>query len=266
MPYSRTITSDLVIQNLYERREIYNLCNRGFDGLLHEQRGANKILVPSLPLLEAVTPPATNRKYMIGDTDMAEIVLQKSVVELGMEVEAKFTDKSGNLIIGFTDGMSKAHSKNFNARVIAEAQNNGTVINWEGATLSFSDFANIDAKFDQLEVDAEDRFVVYPARLKGQFYQDPDLARAVSYNPNFLRGGIVEILNLKLIPSARVGKLGGKENLVGIWGPGLAFVLDNMIDREEVYDKTNKRTDIDYLVWYGAKLLRPEWAIINKAN
>lgn len=266
MPYSKTITSDLVVQNLYEQKKIYNLCNRGFDGFLQEQRGAHKILIPALPLLEAVTPPATNRKYMIGDTDMIEVIAEKSVVEIGMEVEAKFTNKSGSLIMGFTEGMSRAHGKNFDAQVIAEAQNNGTVINWEGATLGFQDFANIDAKFDDLEVDAEDRFVVYPARLKNQFYKDPDLARAVSFNPNFLTNGIVEILNLKLIPSARVAKLGGKETLVGVWGPGLAFVLDNLVDREEVYDKTNKRTDIDYLVWYGTKLLRSEWAIVNKEN
>lgn len=261
--YSRTVTSELVIQNLYEQKNIYNLCNRSFDGFLQEQRGANKILIPSLPLLEAVTPPATNRKYLIGNTDMVECIAQKSVVEIGMEVEAKFTNKSGSLIKGFTEGMAKAHAKNFDAKVIAEAQANGTTMTWDGAQLSFGDIANIDAKFDDMEVEADDRFVVYPARLKNQLYKDPDLARAITYNPNFLTNGIVEVLNLKLIPSARVQKIEGKENVVGIWGPGLAFILDNIVDREEVYDKTNKRVDIDYLVWYAVKLLRPEWAIVN---
>lgn len=264
MPYTNSINLDLIIQALYEDRGIFNMCNRQYDGFIREH-GASEVRIPAAPLLEAVTPPATNRKKVVGDTAMISIPMQKSVCEIQEEVEYAYMNKSRRVLDGFIEGSAKAHRKNFEAKVIAEAQANGTALAWDGATVSWDDFLAIDAKFDELEVDPDDRFVVYPARIKTQVMSIDIIKSAMAYNPNYLEKGIAVVANLKIVPSARVGKIAGKENLVGVWGPGLAFLLDKEMDRKEAYDPTPavKATNIDYWAWYGVKLLKPEYAVIN---
>lgn len=256
---------DFIIQALYEDKGIFNMCNRQLDGFIKEH-GAGTVYVPKLPQLEAVTPPATNRKAVQGDTSMVPIVMQKSVVEIREEVESAYLNKKGRVLQGFIDGAAKAHRKNFDAKVILEAQNNGTVINWNGAQLAAEDLDNIDAKFDELEVDADDRFVVYPARIKTMVNMIDIIKSARGFNQNFLEKGVLEYNNLKLVASARVAKIGGKENVVGIWGPGMAFLLDKEMDKFSAYnsDPNVKATDHDYFAWYGYKLLSSEYAIVNK--
>lgn len=263
MAYSNVLTLDQIIQALYEDKGIFNLCNRNYDSFVIEH-GASKCSIPAIPLLEAVTPPATNRKAVLGDTNMVEVVMQKSVVELAEEVEAKYQNRSGSLMMGFIEGSAKAHRKNFDAKVIAEAQTYGTGIQWKGAQVSWEDFMAIDAKFDALEVDPDDRFIVYPARIKEQVLAIDVIKTAMSMNPEYLERGIVRVANMQIISSARVDKIGGKENLVGVWGMGLAFILDAMMDRKEAYNTTSKATDIDYIADYGTKLLKADYAVINK--
>jgi hypothetical protein len=265
MAYSNVLTLDQVLQALYEDKGIFNLCNRNYDAFITEP-GGNTAYIPAVPLLEAVTPPATNRKYTGADTDMIPVAMASSVVEVGQEVDMKYKNKSGAVMQGFIQGVSKAHRKNFDAKVIKEAQDNGTVINWAGAVLQWDDFMAIDAMFDTLEVDGDDRFIVYPSRLKTQVQSIDVIKTAMAHNPNYLEKGILQVANMRLISSARVATIGGKENLVGIWGPGLAFLLDSFMDREEAYDTTNKRTDVDYFAWYGKKLLNAYFAVINKQN
>ncbi|HAX49680.1 MAG TPA: hypothetical protein PK605_00400 [Ignavibacteria bacterium] len=256
---------DFIIQALYEDKGIFNMCNRSLDGFIKEH-GAGEVRIPSLPVLEAVTPPATNRKAVAGDTGMVSVVMQKSVVEIREEVESAYLNKKGRILQGFIDGAAKAHRKNFDAKVILEAQNNGTVIPWNGATVTAEDLDNIDAKFDELEVDPDDRFVVYPARIKTAVNLIDVIKQARGFNQNFLEKGVLEYNNLKLVASARVAKIGGKENLVGIWGPGMAFLLDKQMDKFSVYnsDPNIKATDHDYFAWYGIKLLKAGYAIISK--
>lgn len=262
MPLTNVQTLDMIIQALYEDKGIFNFCNRNLDGFI-TQHGAGTIYIPKLPLLEAVTPPATNRKYTGADTDMIPVVMQASVVEYGQEITAKYLNKSGRILQGFVDGSTKAHRKNFDGKVIAAAQADGTQISWKGAKVSFADFAAIHAKFNTLEVDGDDRFVVYPARIEEDFYSDPDIVRAMTKNPEYLEKGIFKILNMWIIPSARVAQVGGKETLAGIWGPGLAFLLDSLMEEAEAYDTTNKRRDIDQFAYYGIKLLATEFAVIS---
>lgn len=251
-----------MIQALYEDKGIFNMCNRNLDVFVQQQGGDN-VYIPAMPLLTAVTPPDTNRKDTKADTNMVQVPMAKSVVEVGEEVEMRYMNKSGSVMQGFVVGVAKAHRKNFDAQVIAEAQGTTTTIPWDGGQISYGDFANISGKFNELEVDPDDRFVVYPARLESQLNKDPDIKRAMTYSPSYLENGIFRMLNMQIISSARVAKIGGKENLVGIWGPGLAFVLDAFMDYHEVYDDVNKRTLGDYFAWYGKKLYKNEYAIVS---
>jgi hypothetical protein len=256
---------DMIIQAAYEDKGIFNMCNRSLDGFIKE-KGAGTVYVPKLPVLEAVTPPATNRKATGADTNMVPVVMRKSVVEIRDEVETAYLNKSGRVLQGFIDGAAKAHRKNFDAKIIAEAQDNGTVIPWQGGTISSDDLDNIDAKFDELEIDADDRFVVIPARLKTQVGQLDVIKAARGFNQNLLEKGVIEYNNLKLVFSARVAKVGGKETLVGIWGPGMAMLLYKEMDKFSVYnnDPNVKATDHDYFAWYGYKLLDATYAVIAK--
>lgn len=265
MPLTNTRTLDMIIQACYEDKRIYNRCNRSLDGFIKEH-GAGTSYIPALPLMEAVTPPATSRKATGADTSMVPVVMRKSVVEIRDEVESAYLNKSGKVLQGFIDGAAKAHGKNFDSKVIIEAQENGTVITWNGATVEAEDLDNIDAKFDELEVDPEDRFVVYPARLKTAIGRIDVIKTARGFNQNFLEKGVMEYNNLTLISSARVPKVGGKETLVGIWGPGMAFLLDKQMDKFSAYntDPNVKATDHDYFAWYGYKLLDAKYAVISK--
>lgn len=262
MAYEKIITLDQIHSALYEGKGIYNMVNRSFDGYIVS--GASKVRIPATPLLTAVTPPATNRKKVKADSDMIDVIMQKSVVEIEEEVEAQYETK-GKMLQAFINDSAKAHAKNFDAAVITEAQTACAAANridWDADDLTWKDILNVKGKLIQSEVPDENILIFVPATLHASFNSIDVIKSASAFNQNYMETGVLKIQGMTIVVTARCGQYGGKDNIVGCYSQGIAFLLGELMDRKEVYDSVNKSTDVDYFAWFGVKQLKDVYSVV----
>lgn len=264
--FTHAILADTFLKGLYESQALWNKMNRSFDAYV-----ADKIMdsvdIPLNPQLvvssTAVASDSANRKKAKADTGKVNVPFALYTIPLTQEMEAKIL-MNGRLLQNFLADMTDAFNDAVDKVVIEEAQKSSKVLSWKGAKISFDDIIGIDQKFNELKVPKRDRIIIVPASLQSDFMAIDVVKQAMAYNQSLLEKGIFVINNTQFYISASAGKVGGKENLVGIATPGLAVVLKGYMDRNEVYSLDDRATHIDYNTGVAIKLLKDEFAIVSK--
>lgn len=264
MPYTKTLIADAVIAALAEVQSIFNAVNRSYDGLVRE--GATSVDIPALPTLVAKTAGTSSthadRKGIKGGTTMVNVPLNIAAVPIKNELLAQF-ESNGRLLQDFVAGARDTFTEKFDSDVLAEAVTTTQVYQFGDATLAWKDVMKVAQVFNAAKVPQRGRLIVIPTGLEEQFYDIDVVKTAVAQNRELLEGSFVRIRGMNFYISALVPKkVTGKENLVGIYGPGLAFILSRFMEQKEVYDPVELQTNIDFLAHYGTKLLKNEFAVV----
>lgn len=265
MPFTKVLVADAVIKALTEANGIYAQCNRSYDGLV--QQGATSVDIPAMPTLVAkTTGSASNsadRKGIKGDTTMVNVALGIAAVPIKEELLGRF-ETNGLLLQDFVAGAAASFQEQFDTDVLAEAVTGApTATPMAGTALSWKDVMKIPALFNAAKVPQSGRIIVVPTALEEEFYDIDVVKNAVAYNRSLLEGQFLQIRGMNFFISALVPqKVEGKENVVGIYGPGLAFILSRYMDQERNYDPENLQANIDFLSHYGQKLLKTSFAAV----
>lgn len=239
MPWNKIVTSDSVIQRLYEDKGIYQETNRSYDSLV--EKGATSVTRPKLATVTAKKNEGTAagdaaRKNTKDDTVMVTTDLDVYTVPIYSAVAAKF-ESNDMLRRQYEISMALALKRLINKEVIAAAQATSNVVNAGGANLAFDDYVGILEFFESHEVPEENRIIVTPAGLMKQFYAIPTIATAVGFNKELLQQGMSnQMLGARWYVSGLVPTLGGKQNIVAWYSQGLAFILSNEGEIMETYD------------------------------
>lgn len=239
MPWNKIVTSDSVIQRLYEDKGIYQETNRSYDSLV--EKGATSVTRPKLATVTAKKNEGTAagdaaRKNTKDDTVMVTTDLDVYTVPIYSAVAAKF-ESNDMLRRQYEISMALALKRQFNKDVIAAAQATSNIVNAGGANLAFDDYVGILEFFESHEVPEENRIIVTPAGLMKQFYAIPTIATAVGFNKELLQQGMSnQMLGARWYVSGLVPTLGGKQNIVAWYSQGLAFILSNEGEIMETYD------------------------------
>lgn len=269
MPYNKTLVADAVVAALVERQAIYNDCNRSYDGLV--QQGATSVDIPAMPTLVAKTSGTTSthadRKGIKADTTMVNVPLGITAVPIKEELLARF-ETNGKLLQDFVQGAADSIQEKFDADVLTEAVTGApTATQFAGATLAWQDIMKVSSLLNAAKVPQRGRIIVIPTALEDAFYAIDVVKQAVAFQKDLLEGNFMVIRNMKFYISALVPqKVATKDNIVGIYGPGLAFVLSRYMEQERVYDAENLQTNIDFLAHSGKKLLRSTYAAVVRAQ
>lgn len=265
MPYSKTIVADAVVQRLIETQGIYSFVNRSFDGLVRP--GASSVDIPKLaiPVVKTSGTPLNDstRKKAKADTTMVNVPLTAYAVPLAEEVIAAY-ESNGALIKEYINSAALALQEKFDSLVIAEAMTTSNVGSFVQDNLSWLDIINVMKEFDVNKVPKSGRIIVIPADLANEFFSIDVVKGAIQYNPNYLESGnFVNFAGMKFFISGLVPKFSNFDAIVGISGPGLAFILSRMGDIKESYDSTNIQTVYDVIAHAGAKLLDSKFAVVK---
>ena len=264
--FTSAILADQVLKGLYGSVGLWNKMNRAYDSLV---LGAtmDSIDVPINPQLiassTAVGKTHASRKKAKGDTSSVNVPFVVYTVPMTQEEEERIL-MGGALLRNFLLDANDALTDSLDAAVIAEAQTTDKVLAWAGAKLSWDDIIALDAKFDDLKVPRAERIVVIPSAIKADFMAIDVVKQAMAFNRELLEKGIFVINNTQFYVSADVGKISGKNNIVGIAPRGLAVVLKGFMNRKEDYDTDSRVTYIDYNTGVAIKLLRKEYAVVSK--
>lgn len=265
MPYSKTLVADSVIQRLIENQGIYSYMNRSFDGLV--QQGANSVDVPKLSAVTVKTAGTplvdATRKKAKADTSMVNVPLNAYAVPLAEEILAQY-ETNGNLIKEYLNSASMTLQEYFDTLVITEAQTTTDAAAFAGATMGWPDIVNIMKQFDLNKVPKTGRVIVIDANLADEFFAIDVIKNAVGYNQQFLTTGtLLNILGMKFFISGLVPAIGGKTNIVGIYGPGLAFILSRFGELKQTWDSVNLQNINDMLAHAGYKLFDNKFAVVR---
>lgn len=269
MAYDKKIVADSVVQRLIENQGIYNSVNRSFDGLVRE--GASSVDVPKIADVVVKKSTATPladaaRKKAKADTTMMNIPLVDYAVPLAEEILAQF-ESNGKLIKEYLDSASMKLQEQFDIDVITEAQTTSDRTAFDAAAMGWKDITNINARLDANKVPKNGRLIVISANLAEEFFDIDVIKSSVAFNSNFLTAGtFLSVMNLKffisgLVPQLNIGGL--KDNMVGIYGPGLAFVLSKFGELKQAWDTTNLQTINDMLAHAGVKLFDSKFSVVK---
>jgi hypothetical protein len=269
MPYDKKLVADSVVQRLIENQGIYTSMNRSFDGLVRE--GASSVDVPKLADVVVKKSTATpladaTRKKSKADTTMVNVPLVDYAVPLAEEILAQY-ESNGMLIKEYLDSASQKLQEQFDVDVITEAQTTTDKTAFAAASMAWIDVVDIMAKMDNNKVPKTGRIIVVSAALAQEFFAIDVIKSAVGFNQNFLQSGtLLSILGMKfyisgLVPQVNVSGL--KNNMVGIYGPGLAFVLSRFGELKTAWDTTNLQTINDMLAHAGVKLFDNKFAVVK---
>jgi hypothetical protein len=264
MAYNKTLVADAVIAALVEAQGIFSACNRSYDGLV--QQGATSVDIPAMPTLVAKTTGTSSthadRKGIKGDTTMVNVPLSIAAVPIKEELLGRF-ETNGRLLQDFIAGARDTLSEKFDSEVLTEAITTTQVLSFADANLSWKDIMKVSAVFNAAKVPQRGRLIVIPTGLEEEFYDIDVVKTAVAQNRELLEGSFVRIRGMNFYISANVPKkVAGKENIIGIYGPGLVFILSRFMEQERVYDETNLQVNIDFLAHFGKKLLRNQFAVV----
>lgn len=261
MAYSKTIVADAVVQRLIETQGIYSFCNRAFDGLVRP--GASSVDIPKLAIPVVKTAGTAlvhaDRKKAKADTTNVNVPLTAYAVPLAEEVLAAY-ESNGTLIKEYINSAAMALQEKFDSLVIAQGLTTSYTSDFAGSTLAWADIVAIMGTFDTNKVPKAGRIIVVSATLASEFFGIDVVKGSVQYNPNYLESGtFVNFAGMKFFISGLVGS----DAVVGISGPGLAFILSRMGEIKESYDSTNLQTVYDVIAHAGAKLLDDKFAVVK---
>lgn len=264
MAFTKTLVADAVIAALTEKQSIYQNCNRSYDGLV--QQGATSVDIPAMPTLVAKTTGTASghadRKGIKGDTTMVNVPLDIAAVPIKEELLGRF-ETNGRLLNDFVAGAVNTYAEKFDADTLDAAVTGATATQMAGATLAWGDVMKVPAILNAAKVPQEGRIIVIPTELEEAFYAIDVVKSAVAYQRDFLEGKFMVIRNMKFFISALVPKkVPAKNNIVGIYGPGLAFILSRYMEQERNYDPENLQVNIDFIAHYGVKLLKSSFAAV----
>jgi len=267
MAFSSAQLMPMVIQGLYDHQALYNLMNRSFDGLAKGGKQTS-IDIPKNPQLvvstAAVAKDSASRKKTKDDTGMVNIPFSVYTVPISDQIEGEFAT-NGMLLDNFIKDSTEVLGEAFDAAVIAAAQATSKVINWATGVLQWEDITALMQEATTNKIPKRGRVIVIPGSREAQFLNLDIVKAAMAYNKDYMETGIAKVNGITFYVSNNVAKVGGKDNMVLIYGQGLAFVLKRYMERKDAYDTGTRQTDIDYNSYAACKLLRDEYAIVSKA-
>ena len=89
----------------------------------------------------------------------------------------------------------------------------------------------------------------------------------MAYNVAKLETGqFISIMGMKFFISALVPQATAKNQVVGFYGPGLAFILSKYMELKTGWDETNLLDVNDLLCHFGKKLLNVSFAVKGKES
>lgn len=262
MAFTKTLVADSVVQRLYETQGIYSYCNRSFDGLVRP--GATSVDIPNLATLavktSGVSSTSSDRKKTKTDTTNVNVALSKAVVPLADEVLAQF-ESNGMLLREYMTSAAFAFQEYFDTCVLTEALTTTNAID-SFDVLSWQQITGISAALDVLKVPKTGRIFGISANLADDFYAIDVVKNAMAYNIAKLETGqFVSIMGMKFFISALVPASGGKNQIVGFYGPGLAFILSRYMELKQAWDGENLLDVNDLLCHFGYNLLSDSFAV-----
>lgn len=269
MPITKTLLSDSIVQRLIETQSIFSLCNRSFDALV--KQGATSVDVPKLPSLVIKTAGTAgehaDRKKFIADTTLVNVPLTRAAIPVAGEALEQYMGHP-TLLKEFSISAANTFTEKYDTDAITEAQTTTDKTAFAGATMAWADVIDINARFDSNKVPKNDRIIVISSTLAAEFFNIDVVKNAVSYQRDILGSGqLIQLMGMKffisgLVPTVTISAA-QKANMVGIYGPGLAFIIGRHMDLEDVYDVTNLQRNYDFLAYYGRKLFDVKFAVVK---
>lgn len=265
MAYSRTLVADSVVQRLIETQGIYSYCNRAFDGLV--KPGATSVDIPKLASLTVKTAGVSSthadRAKTKTDTTMVNVALGKAVIPLADEILAQF-ESNGALLREYVTSAALTFQEYFDTMVVTEALTTANAID-DFSDLSWEQITGISKELDMLKVPKSGRIFAISAELADDFYSIDVVKNAMAYNIAKLETGqFLSIMGMKFFISALVPASGGKNQVVGFYGPGLAFILSKYMELKTAWDGENLLDVNDLLCHFGYNLLSDSFAVKGK--
>lgn len=263
--WNRQLTVDSVIQRLYEVKSLFNRCNRSYDGLV-KSSGTTSVSRPRLAQVvvkknTAFTRTSSDRKKTKDDTRMVTTPLDIYTAGILSQLTAEF-ESNDMLRTEYEKSMVLALQRQFDVTVLEEAIKTTNQLTTKATgVFSWADIVKIDSTFNKLEVPEDDRLIVLSADLEEDFWDIDVIKTAAAFRGNLETGKFLKIKNMDFYISAKVPKIGGKACALGIYGPGLAFILNRFAEIKEVYDPDQQGDVVDLLCHAGCELDGAEFAV-----
>lgn len=269
MAFDKKVLADSVVQRLVEGQGIYNQMNRSFDSLVRP--GATSVDIPDLaiPVIKTAGYSLTgaDRKKSKTDTTMINVALSALAVPLADELLGSY-ESGGAMLTEYLNSAAAVLQEHLDKLVITAAQGSSQKSAFAGAAMAWADIIAINAAFDLAKVPKAGRVIALDANLAAEFFAIDVVKNAVSYNNNFLTTGT--FLNFMgnrfyitgVSPTITVGGA-SKYTMVGIYGPGLAVIINKLGEIKEAWDSVNLQTVVDMLAHVGVSLLKNEFAVVK---
>jgi hypothetical protein len=267
MAYAKTLVADAVVQRLIETQGIYSFCNRAFDGLVRQ--GASSVDVPKLAGLTVNTAGVayddSSRAKTKSDTTMVNVALSKIAIPLADEILAQF-ESNGMLLREYINSAALTFQEYFDSQVIIEALTTTNTVT-DFANLDWATIIGISKAMDVLKIPKTGRIFCISANLADDFYGIDVVKNAMAYNIAKLETGqFISIMGMKFFISALVPLSTTKNQVVGFYGPGLAFVLSKYMELKTGWNEVGLLDINDLLCHYGKKLLNASFAVKGKES
>lgn len=265
MAYAKTLVADAVVQRLIENQGIYSFCNRSFDGLVRP--GASSVDVPKLASLSVYTSGKTagssDRKKVKDATTMVNVALGSAVVPLADEILAQF-ESNGMLLREYIISAAQTFQEYFDTQILTEALTTTNTIP-DFSALTWNEITAMSKALDKLKVPKTGRIIALSAEFADQFYNIDVVKSSMAYNVAKLETGqFISILGMKFFISALVPAASTKNQVVGFYGPGLAFILSKYMELKTAWDGENLLDVNDLLCHFGKELLDANFAVKGK--
>lgn len=267
MAYIKTLVAEAVVQRLIETQGIYSYCNRAFDGLVRP--GATSVDIPKLASLVVKTAGTTSthadRKKTKTDTTMVNVPLGAAAIPLADEILGQF-ESNGMLLREYVTSAALTFQEYFDLQVITEALTTTNTIT-DFANLDWTSIVGINKGLDLLKVPKTGRIICISANLADDFYAIDVVKNAMAYNIAKLETGqFISIMGMKFFISSLVPQATAKNQIVGFYGPGLAFILSKYMELKTGWDEANLLDVNDLLSHFGKKLLDVNFAVKGKES
>lgn len=267
MPYAQTLVADSVAQRLIEAQGIYQKCNRAFDSLV--KPGATAVEVPNLPSLVVKTAGTSathaDRKKTKTDTAMVNVPLDKAAIPIADEILGQF-ESNGMLMKEFTISAALTFQEHFDKSVVTEALTTSNTVP-DFANLDWATITAIMKALDVAKVPKTGRIIAISANLADDFYSIDVIKNAMAYNIEKLQTGqFLSVLGMNFYISALVPQATAKNQVVGFYGPAVAFVLSKYMELKSGWNEDNLLDVHDLLCHFGVKLLSTSFAVKGKES
>jgi hypothetical protein len=267
MAYVKTLVADSVVQRLIEAQGIYQKCNRAFDSLV--RAGATAVEVPNLPSLIVKTAGTiadhADRKKTKTETTMVNVPLGKAVIPIADEILGQF-ESNGMLMKEFTTSAALTFHEYFDQSVVTEALTTTNTVP-DFANLDWTTITGIMKALDVAKVPKTGRIIAISANLADDFYAIDVIKNAMAYNIEKLQTGqFLSVLGMNFYISALVPQATAKNQVVGFYGPAVAFILSRYMELKSTWNEDNLLDVNDLLCHFGVKLLSTSFAVKGKES